>query len=234
MLAARGDGGRDLVRFGGAEDEDGPLGRLLDGLQEGVEGFAGDLVGFIDDEDFVLVAGGLVADVFAQLAHFIDAAVGGGVDLDDVHGAAGLDFGATGADAAGLVGGAVDAVEATGHDARRGGFAGAALAGKDVAVGDAVLGDGIAQSGFDVLLVEHIVEGLRPVFAGNDLILSGGNPFIARAGGQRAEELRVWWRRRRIFWSSGRLAVRVRVMRGTGFRLAEEEGLAGMNTDEHG
>ena len=63
--------------------------RLLDGLEQRVEGLAGDLVGFVDDEDLVAVARRLVAHVLAQLAHLVDAAVGGRVDLDDVHGAAG-------------------------------------------------------------------------------------------------------------------------------------------------
>ena len=88
MLAARGDGGRDLVRLGGAEHEDHPRRRLLDGLEQRVEGLAGDLVGLVDDEDLVAVARRLVAHVFAQLAHLVDAAVGGRVDLDDVHRAA--------------------------------------------------------------------------------------------------------------------------------------------------
>ena len=77
------------MRFGGAEDEDGPWRRLFDGLEQRVEGLVGDLVGFVDDEDLVAVARRLVADVFAQFAHFVDAAIGGGVDFDDVHGAAG-------------------------------------------------------------------------------------------------------------------------------------------------
>ena len=59
--------------------------RLFDGLEQRVEGLVGDLVGFVDDEDLVAVARGLVADVFAQFAHFVDAAIGGGVDFDDVH-----------------------------------------------------------------------------------------------------------------------------------------------------
>jgi hypothetical protein len=42
-------------------------------------------VRFVDDEDLVAVARGAVADVLAQLAHLVDAAVRGGVDLDDVH-----------------------------------------------------------------------------------------------------------------------------------------------------
>jgi hypothetical protein len=70
----------------------------------------------------------------------------------------------------GLIGGAFFAVEAAGDDARGGGLAGAALAGKNVAVGDAVLRDGIAQRGLDVLLVQHIVERLRTVFSRDDLI----------------------------------------------------------------
>lgn len=58
LLAAGGDGGGDLMGFRGAEDEDGPLGRLFQGLQEGVEGLVRDLVGFVNDEDFVAVADG--------------------------------------------------------------------------------------------------------------------------------------------------------------------------------
>ena len=85
LLAARGDGGRNLVRLGGAQDEHHPLGRLFQRLEQRVEGFAGDLVRFVDDEDLVAVARRAVADVLAQLAHFVDAAIGGRVDLDHVH-----------------------------------------------------------------------------------------------------------------------------------------------------
>ena len=74
----------NLVRFGGAEDEDHPLGRLFQRLQQRVEGFAGDLVRFVDDEDFIAVARRPVAHVLAQLAHFVDAAIGRRVDFDHV------------------------------------------------------------------------------------------------------------------------------------------------------
>ena len=143
VLAARRDGGRNLVRFRGAEHEHGPGRRLFDGLQQRVEGFVGDLVGFVDDENLVAVARRLIAHVLAQLAHFVDAAIGGGVDFDHVHRAAGGDFLATRAHAAGLVGGTVHAVQAARQDARHGGLAGAALARKNVAVRDAVLRDGV-------------------------------------------------------------------------------------------
>ena len=89
LLAARRDGGRNLVRFGGAQHEHHPFGRLFQRLQQRVESFAGDLVRFVDDEDLVAVARGTVADVFAQLAHFVDAAIGGRVDFDHVRRIAG-------------------------------------------------------------------------------------------------------------------------------------------------
>ena len=54
---------------------------------------------------------------------------------------------------------------------------GAALAGKNVAVRDAVLRDGVFERGLDVLLVDHIVERLRPVFAGDDLIHGDGRMY---------------------------------------------------------
>ena len=67
-------------------------------------------------------------------------------------------FEAARADAAGLIGGPVDAVQTAGQDARDGRFPGSALAGKDVPVRDAVLGDGVLQGGLDVFLIHHIGE----------------------------------------------------------------------------
>jgi len=55
-------------------------------------------------------------------------------------------------------------------DPRGSGFTSAPLAGKDIAVGDAVLRDRIPERGDDVLLVQQIVEGLRTIFARDDLI----------------------------------------------------------------
>ncbi len=148
--------------------------RLFDGLQQRVESLARDLVRFVDDEDLVAVARGLIADVLAQFAHLIDAAIRCRVDFDHVDRSAGRDFEAARADAAGLIGRAFFAVEAAGDDARGGGLAGAALAGKDVAVRDAVLRDRVAQSGVDVLLVQHIVERLGTIFARDDLVHGEG------------------------------------------------------------
>ena len=106
MLAARADGLGNVLGLGGGHHEDDVGGRLFEGLEQGVEGGVGDLVGFVEDVDLVAVAGGGVAGGVAQFANFVDAAIGGGVDLDDVDGVALADFDAGVAHAAGLGGGA--------------------------------------------------------------------------------------------------------------------------------
>ena len=47
-LAARQDGRRDLVQFGRGEDEQDVGGRLLDDLEQGIEGLLGQHVDFVD------------------------------------------------------------------------------------------------------------------------------------------------------------------------------------------
>ena len=184
MLAARGDGGRDLVGLRGAEHEDGPGRRLLDGLQERVERLVGDLVGFVDNENFVAVASRLVAHVFAQFAHFIDAAVGSRVDFDDVHRPAAGDFQTTGAHPARRRRRAFHAVQAARQNPRHGGLPCPALPRKNIAVSDAVLRNGVFERGLDVLLVDHLPERLRPVFSSDDLVHGAGESVYLRTSCQ--------------------------------------------------
>ena len=70
--------------------------------------------------------------------------------------------------------GPFDAVQAARQNAGDGGFPGAALAGKDVSMRDAVLRDGIFQGGLDVFLVDHILKSLGPILSGYDLVHAGG------------------------------------------------------------
>ncbi|MBI2089824.1 MAG: hypothetical protein HYT78_13990 [Deltaproteobacteria bacterium] len=58
--------------------------RLLQGLQERVEGVPRDLVDFIDDVDLEAARGGLVARILNELADLVDPAVGSAVDLLNV------------------------------------------------------------------------------------------------------------------------------------------------------
>jgi hypothetical protein len=76
----------NALGLGGGHHEDGPVGRLFEGLEDGVEGGVGDLVGFVEEEDFVLVARRADVGLGADGAHVVDAAVGGGVDFDEVEG----------------------------------------------------------------------------------------------------------------------------------------------------
>ena len=122
VLAARRDGGGNLVRFRGAENKHRPLRRLLDGLKQRVKSFAGDLVRFVDNENFVAVARRLIAHVLAQLAHFIDAAIRRRIDFDNVRRTSRGDFETAGADATRLIGGTLHAVQAACQNTRGGGL----------------------------------------------------------------------------------------------------------------
>src|ERR1019366_4039798 len=56
------------------------------------------------------------------------------------------------------------------EDAGDGGLAGAALARKNVPVGDAILRNSAFERGLDVFLVDHVVERLGPVFTRDYLV----------------------------------------------------------------
>ena len=145
VLAAGADGLGNILGLRGGHHEDDVRRGLFQGFEQRVEGRIGNLVGFVEDVDFVPIPAGRVAGGVAQFANLVDAAIGGGIDLDHVYGVALANFNAGVANAAGLGGGALGAadfsaaVERHGHNARDGGFADAAVAGKNVAVGDAVL-----------------------------------------------------------------------------------------------
>ena len=185
LLAARGDGRRNLVRLRRAQNEHHPLGRLLQSFQQRVEGLAGDLVGFVDDENLVAVARRLVAHVFPQLAHIVDAAVGGRVDFNDVRRVALRNLEARGTLAARRRRRSFHAVQTACHDARNRGLAGSALAGEDVAVRDTLARDGVLERRADVFLTDQLVEALRPVLAGDDLVHAGGEKTCQTPGDPR-------------------------------------------------
>ena len=172
VLTARADGLRNVFRLGGGHHEDDVVGWLFEGLEERVEGGVGDLMGFVQDVDLVLVSCGTVTGSIPQFADLVDTAVGGGVDLNDVDGVAGFDLGAGFADFAGLGVGAdlaadnVAAVERHSKDAGDGCLADAAVAGEDVAVSDALLGERVHQGDGDVVLAGNVGKALRAVLPG--------------------------------------------------------------------
>ena len=141
VLAARADGLRNVLRLGRRHHENDMAGRLLQRLQQRIEGGIGDLVRLVENINLEAVARRTIARGFAQLANLVDATVGGRVDLDHVHRVAGANLDARIANAAGLGHGMVlrPAIQRHRQNARDGGLADAAMAAEDVAVGDASL-----------------------------------------------------------------------------------------------
>ncbi len=164
VLAARANGLWDVLRLRGRHHEDNVLGRLLERLQQGVEGSVGDLVRLIKDDDLEAIPRGTVARGIAQFTDLVDAAVCGGVDLKHVDGVALPDLQAGSALQTGLSGGTdlgADrplAVQRGGENAGDGGLADAAVARKDIPMRDAVLREGVQQRAGDVVLPDNVGE----------------------------------------------------------------------------
>src|SRR5262249_2004039 len=83
-LAARQYGEGDLADFGGGEDEFYMRGRLLQRLQERVEGALGQHVHLVDEVDLVARQQRFVARAFDDLADVVNAGVGGGVHFQHI------------------------------------------------------------------------------------------------------------------------------------------------------
>ena len=166
-MGPRPDGADHLVGLGRGEHELDVRRRLLDELQQGVEALRGDHVRLVDDVDLVAAGHRREERSLAQVASIVDAAVAGGVDLDhvDAAGTAAGQVAARQALPARLGPRAELAVQRAGEDAGRGRLAAAARTGEQVGVVDPVVGQGPLQRLGDVLLPDHVGEGVRPVAA---------------------------------------------------------------------
>src|SRR5690606_39731996 len=82
---------QQLLGIGGGEQELDVFRRLFQRLQQRVERRLRQHVHFVDQVDLVLAAAGHVLRVLDQLADVVHAGVGGGVDLQQVDVAAGVD-----------------------------------------------------------------------------------------------------------------------------------------------
>ncbi len=170
LLAAGEDGRRHRLHFGGGEDEDQVGRRLLDDLEQRVEGLPRQAVDLVDHHHLVAVPGRAVLEALGQLAHLLHLGVGGGVHLDDVEVGALGDLAAGQALVAGVGGGTLLAVERLGQDAGDAGLAHAADAREEVRLGDPPLGEGVAERGDDRLLSDDAGEILGSPLAGEDLV----------------------------------------------------------------
>ena len=178
-LAARQHRHRHLVDLGGGEDEDDVGGRLLERLQERVEGVLGEHVHFVDDVDLVARRDRLVADAVGELADVVDAGARRCVHLHHIDmpilgdGAAGLALPA-GRDRRTALPVGADAIERARQDARRRRLADAAHAGEDEGVRDALRGDGVGERLHHRLLPDQLGEDARPVFAREHPVVGAG------------------------------------------------------------
>ena len=172
VLAARTNRLRNILGLRRRHHENDVAGRLLQSLEQGIEGRIGDLVRFVENVDLEAVARWAVAGRVAQFADLVDPAVGGGVDFDHVDRVARANFGA------GLAHSARfsrrlrsrPAVQSHGQDAGDGRLSDSPMPAEDVAVGDALLRNRILQGARDVFLADNVGEFLRTIFARQDLI----------------------------------------------------------------
>ena len=122
-LQARQDGRREPGRLGRGEHEDDERGRLLERLEQRVPGVLRDLVRLVEDVDLAAQMAGRIGQAIAQLADLVDAAVGGGIDLEDVERRALADGDAGIAGVTRIAVAQVGAVHGLGQDPRERGLA---------------------------------------------------------------------------------------------------------------
>ena len=183
-LAAGQDGGQDFVLLGSGEDEDGVVGRLLQRLEEGVEGGGGQHVHLVDDVDLVFAYLGRDAYLLHQLADVVHGVVGCGVQLVDVVRALFIEGDAGFARVACLaVGSGMQAVDGLGEDAGTGRLAHAARAAEEVGMGQLAGGNGILERRGQSTLADNRLEGGGAVFPrGYDIIFHKASVQITWMG----------------------------------------------------
>ena len=126
---------------------------------------------FVDDEDLVAIAHRHDREAGDDhLADVVDAGVGRRIDLQDVDVPSFGDLDARVALAAGLRRRPVDAVQRSRQDAGGGRLADAPGPAEHERLRETAARQRIAQRPRDRLLSDHIVEPLRPPFAGEDLV----------------------------------------------------------------
>jgi hypothetical protein len=174
-LAARQHRDRHLAHLGGGEDELHVRGGFLQRLEQRVEGRGGQHVHLVDDVDFVARRGRPVMYALDDFADVADTGARGRVHLHDIHMAALHDGHAVfalparvGRRAAPAI--RARAVHALGDDPGRGRLAGAADAGHQEGLGDAVGGEGVLERTHHGVLPYEIGKGLGTVFAGKHLV----------------------------------------------------------------
>ena len=164
-LAAREDRGDDFVFLGGRQNEDGVGGRLLQRLEEGVEGCGREHVDLVDDEHRVTAHLRDDAHLFDQRADVLHGVVRRGVQLVDVERTSLVERAARFALVARFGAVVCEAVDGLGEDAGAGGLAYAAGTAEEIGVGQLAALDGVLERRGDMFLSDDRSEGRGAVFA---------------------------------------------------------------------
>ena len=125
---------------------------------------------FVDQIDLVTPLGGCVSDVLTELPDVVDTVVAGTINLDDIETVSCGDLAAVIAFAAWRHGRSLHAIERLCQNSRGRCFSDTAWADEQVRVSKAILRDRIFQRARNVRLSHQIVECLRPIFPGENLV----------------------------------------------------------------
>ena len=177
-LAARKNRYRHLANFGGGEHETDMFGRLLERLQQRVEGVSGQHVHFVDDVHLVARHHRAVAHAVDQFADVVDAGAACRVHLDDVDMPIRGDGLALVADPAGLWRDAAravrpDAIERARDNPRGRGFSDPAHARQHIGMGETAALDRIGEGPDERVLANQLGKSAGSVFAGEYAVRGG-------------------------------------------------------------
>ena len=178
LQTARQHSDRHFLRIGGGEHKFEVIGRLLQGLQHGIERRVGEHVHLVDHEHLEAALNRFVNRLLQQGLNLIHTPVGGRIEFGVVHKTPGIDVATGIAHAAGLSGDATLtihalAIERLGQDARDGGFAHPPRAGEQIGMVQTLLCQGIDQRPHHMGLPHHLGEVFGAVFAGEHQVRHG-------------------------------------------------------------
>ncbi len=194
-LEPRQDGRGEGRRLGRGEHEDDEVGRFLERLQERVPGVLGDLVRLVEDVDLAPQVARRIRQALAQVTDRVDAAIAGGVDLDQVEGRPLTDRDARRAGVAGVAVAQVGAVDGLGEDPGERRLARPARTDEQDGVADPVGPDGVPQRLDDGFLADDLGERLGPPAAIDGLVRDGRRHDLLRSGRTREVEMPCTLRR---------------------------------------
>ena len=165
------------MQFRGGQDEEQVLRRLLQDLQQGVEGRRREHVDLIDDIHPLFHIGRGIDGLVPQGPHLVNTVVGGSVQLQYIQKAPVVDTQARRAGVAGIPVHWMLAVYRLGQDFGTGRLAGAPGTGKQVCVGSAAFRHLFFQGLRNVFLADDVGKRLGPPLAIQCLIQRRQPPF---------------------------------------------------------